>query len=164
MSLLSRIPFVGCAQAANAVLLGVIIFGIAAGPSRVLSAETVHLCCTPEDCIKGYRVRPNLVLKARTHIIGYIELPAGGPSSYTRVELRKWISPGRQVSLRSVMTDAYGRFDAGQVEKGRYRLLPSAVNYMSEPEHFACPAGECDLQILLRSTTTDTVQAQCPVR
>ena len=131
-------------------------------PQRLL-VEPFHVCCTMEDC-KRYYVKPNLTIAAGTHLSGFIEDASGAALSMLKVELRRWISPKRQDSIRMVMTDANGFFDAGEIEKGRYRLLPSPVNYMRQPEPFECPDRECEPHITLRPTPTDTVEAMCPVR
>ena len=136
---------------------------IAAACISPLPAQTTHICCNSEDCAKR-QVKPNLRLIETTHLFGSVVDPSGTPFRLSKVELRKWVSPTRQVLLKTVSTDKDGHFDMGEVEKGQYRFLPSETGGFQQPEHLLCPQSECRLELMLRTSTTDTPEAICPIR
>jgi hypothetical protein len=126
-------------------------------------AQTIHICCNLEDCAKR-QVKPNLQLIATTHLFGSLVDQTGRPFRLSKVELRKWVSPTRQVLLKTVNTDKDGNFDMGLVEIGQYRFLPSDTGAFQQPEYLPCPQSECRLELELRVSATDTPEAICPIR
>src|SRR5258708_7277028 len=83
---------------------------IAAACISPVPAQTLHICCNSEDCAKR-QVKPNLQLIETTHLFGSLVDPTGRPFRLSKVELRKWVSPTRQVLLKTISTDKDGRFD-----------------------------------------------------
>jgi hypothetical protein len=132
-------------------------------PDVPLHAQVVHICCTTEDC-KSRQVKPNLRLVRPTHLLGVLTDPSGAPFSKSKVELRRWISATKQVSLKIVESDDSGNFDLGEIEVGAYRFLPSATGAFKQPDSVSCPDANCPLKLVLRATPTDTPEALCPIR
>jgi hypothetical protein len=119
----------------------------------------------PEYCKKIEQIRPNLILKRKTHVYGVITDTPHNPIARKSVVLRSYLSPNTQQTLRSVQTDDLGRFDLGDVRAGRYRLLASWTRSFRQPDTLKCPeSGECDLQIALVAPPTDGPDSVCPVK
>ena len=64
-----------------------------------MRAQTLHICCNSEDCAKAAG-QPNLQLIETTHLFGSLADQGGRPFRLSKVELRKWVSPTRQVPLK----------------------------------------------------------------
>ena len=110
------------------------------------------------------RVRPNLGLQHQTRVSGRVTDIVGAPFKKSQVELRKYISERKQVTITASVTDDKGEFDLGQVEKGEYRLLASPTRSFKQPEEFHCPDKECKLIITLQANPTDLPESGCPIR
>jgi hypothetical protein len=128
-----------------------------------LHAQVAHMCCTTEDC-KNRHIKPNLQLSSPTHLFGVLTDPSGAPFKRSKVELRRWISPTDQASLKVVETDENGRFDIGKIEAGQYRFLPSATGGFRQPETLSCPEAECRVKLVLQINSTDIPDSICPIR
>lgn len=110
------------------------------------------------------RVRPNLGIQHQTRVSGRVTDIVGEPFKNSRVELRKYVSERKQLTITASMTDDEGDFDLGQVEKGEYRLLASPTRSFKQPKAFHCPGKECKLTIALRANPTDLPESGCPIR
>jgi hypothetical protein len=105
------------------------------------------------------------VLRDRVHVVGTIRDQTAAPLTSSRVELRRYISERKQVSVRVVSTDGNGHFDLGIVKSGKYRLLVSPHRVFKQPAELKCQNGNtCDLKITLISNPTDMPDAPCPIR
>jgi carboxypeptidase family protein len=104
----------------------------------------------PDYCYKVEKIRPNLELHDEVRIVGTIRDQTTAPLTSSRVELRKYISQRKQVSMRVVSTDGNGHFDLGNVRPGKYRLLASPHRGFKQPSELECQDGKmCDLKITL---------------
>jgi hypothetical protein len=110
------------------------------------------------------RVRPNLELQHQTRVSGRVTDIAGVPFKNSRVELRRYNSECKQVTITVSTTDDKGDFDLGQVEKGEYRLLASPTRIFKQPEELHCPRKECKLTIALQANPTDLPESGCPIQ
>jgi hypothetical protein len=118
----------------------------------------------PDYCYKIETIRPNLKLLKPAHILGSITDVAGSAFKNSRVELRKCLSQRKQTTIKTVVTDAYGKFDLGAVEPGSYRLLASPTRAFRQPAELVCREGTCDLKIVLQINATDQADSICPIR
>jgi hypothetical protein len=130
--------------------------------ANLLPAQT-HICCNADDCDRR-QVQPNLQLAETTHISGSLVDVTRAPFRRSKVELRKWISPTRQILVKTISTDMDGHFDLGQIEKGQYRFLPSPHGGFKQPELVSCPQTECRLDLTLQVSSTDIPESVCPIR
>jgi hypothetical protein len=117
-----------------------------------------------EECALWEPLKPNLVLSSDTAIHGTIRDQSAAPFSNSPIQLRKYLSETKQVSIKSVQTDAQGNFDLGIVNAGHYRLLLSPNRGSAQPQKLDCLARECKLDITLIANPTDSVTANCPIR
>lgn len=120
----------------------------------------------PHYCEKVERIQPNLKLISRTHIHGRLIDESNAPFREAKVELRRYVSPSKQVQIKAVITDRNGVFDLGAVAPGNYRLLPSSTRAFRQPDRLDCTKGqdECMLGIELKVNPTDLPESTCPVR
>jgi 5-hydroxyisourate hydrolase-like protein (transthyretin family) len=118
----------------------------------------------PNYCNKVERLVPNLQVKVVAHITGSVIDGSGAPFKLSLVELRRYISANRQVSVRTVTTNEHGQFDLAEVEQGQYRLLASPARLFQQPQKLTCTKKECKLALELRVTPTDQPASFCPVR
>lgn len=119
----------------------------------------------PNYCYDVEVIRPNLDLRDQVHVVGTIRDQTTAPLTSSRVELRRYISQRKQVSVRIVSTDANGHFDLGIVKSGKYRLLASPHRGFKQPSELECQNGDtCNLNITLILNPTDMPDAPCPVR
>ena len=119
----------------------------------------------PSYCYDVEAIRPNLELRDQVHVVGTIRDQTTAPLTSSRVELRKYISQRKQVSVRVVSTDGNGHFDLGIVKSGKYRLLASPHRGFKQPSELECQNGStCDLKITLIGNPTDLPAAPCPIR
>jgi hypothetical protein len=119
----------------------------------------------PDYCYKIETIRPNLELDKSVHAFGTISDQQGAPLKNSRVELRKYRSQRKQITVKVVTTDADGHFDLGVVKPGKYRLLPSPTRGFKQPEKLECPNGSiCELKIVLQVNPTDQPDSICPIR
>ena len=119
----------------------------------------------PDYCLKVERIKPNLRLTHTTDVMGRIADETGAPLKNSAVELRRYVSATKQVLLKTVKTDADGRFEITAVAQGQYRLLASPNRGFRQPEELDCgPAKRCFLTIKLKVNPSDLPESVCPVR
>jgi hypothetical protein len=119
----------------------------------------------PDYCYKIETIRPNLVLRGATHVTGSVLDQTGGVVQNSRIELRRYISQRKQVTVRVVPTDDSGHFDLGTVHRGNYRLLASPHRGFKQPLPLPCNGGKnCELEIVLFVNPTDQLDSSCPIR
>jgi hypothetical protein len=123
----------------------------------------------PDFCRKilaHEKIQPNLELHKPAHLLGTITDVADNPIMYSAVELREYISRNKQVSRKKVTTDAYGRFDFGMVQAGKYRLLAFPTRAFRQPVKLECPSGEstCNLKFWIQVNATDQPDEGCPIQ
>jgi hypothetical protein len=117
-----------------------------------------------EKLCNNEKLKPNLELQQSTHITGRVTDIVGNPLKKSRVELRTYISEGKQVTVKVTMTDENGYFDLGTAQKGKYRLLPAPSRAWKQPSRLECTDEKCDLNIALQVNPTDLPDAGCPIR
>ena len=112
------------------------------------------------------KIQPNLEIHKSVHLFGTITDFSGETIRNSPVELRKYVSQDKQLTLKVVSTDANGHFDLGTVKPGKYRLLPYPTRAFQQPAKLDCPFGEnsCDLKIDLRANATDQPDSVCPIQ
>jgi hypothetical protein len=87
----------------------------------------------PSECALFEPLKPNLVLSSNTAIHGTIRDQTKAPFSNSPIQLRKYLSGTKQVSIETVQTEAQGNFDLGIVKAGDYRLLLSPDRAFAQP-------------------------------
>ena len=117
-----------------------------------------------EYCERVEPLRPNLVLKEETKILGRLTDQSTEVFRKTTIELRRFISPTKQVFLKKFSTDGEGYFDLGTIKRGNYRLLLSYSRAFRQPETVECGSKKCTLDISLIVNPTDLPTAPCPIR
>jgi hypothetical protein len=117
-----------------------------------------------EECARFEPLKPNLVLSSNTAIRGTIRDQTKAPFGSSPIQLRKYVSETKQVSIKTVQTDAQGNFDLGIVEAGDYRLLLSPHRSFAQPQELKCLARECQLDVTLMVNPSDEVTTNCPIR
>ena len=117
----------------------------------------------PHDCDK-LKVQPNLTIELDTRIHGRLIDASGDPFRNSKVELRAFLSPTKQVITSTVMTDDNGNFQIEDVKAGRYRLVASQARGFQQPELQKCKSRECELSITLHPGSSDTPDSICPPR
>jgi hypothetical protein len=91
-----------------------------------------------------------------------VEDIVGAPLMRSRLELRKYISQRKQITVKVTTTDEKGSFDLGTVAAGKYRLLARGFQ---QPTDLKCPSGnKCELNIALQVNPTDLPVSVCPIR
>jgi hypothetical protein len=119
----------------------------------------------PNYCYEIEKIRPNLELRYQVHFIGSVQDQTTAPFANSRIELRKYISERKQISVKVISTDGKGRFDLGIVAAGKYRLLASPSRGFEQPSELQCQQGDvCELKITLMVHPTDMPDSQCPIR
>jgi hypothetical protein len=119
----------------------------------------------PDYCYKIEEIQPNLVMRQDAHISGTIVDQTTAPFIKSRVELRKYISQRKQISVQVTSTDVGAHFDLGIVKAGKYRLLASPSRAFKQPEELNCGVeSDCKLKITLIVNPTDQLAASCPIR
>jgi hypothetical protein len=131
-----------------------------------MSAQVVQIGPNdPDYCYKIETIQPNLVVRGTTHVIGSVSDQSGGVMPNSRVELRRYISQRKQVTVNVISTDDGGHFDLGTVNRGNYRLLASPHRGFKQPPTLQCRAGtKCELEIVLFANGTDQLDSSCPIR
>jgi|SRR5579864_2084988 len=119
---------------------------------------------TTEYCAQVERLRPNLTLKGNTNVRGRITDQTMAPFQHSPLELRRFFSKEKQVTLEKVLTDGNGNFDLGQLKPGEYRLLLSPHRGFKQPDKLECPSKDCALDTVLVVNPTDGLAADCPIR
>jgi hypothetical protein len=147
---LSCIWFVGGAQDQNTS---------GSGEKRNISGPT------PEYCLRLEPLRPNFAPTEDVHVRGRITDETAAPFQHSPVELRRFTSQRKQVTLKKVLTDDDGNFDLGIVKRGSYRLLLSPNRGFKQPENVECEkAKDCSFNSTLIVNPTDLPTASCPIR
>ncbi len=119
----------------------------------------------PNYCYEVEKILPNLEVHNQVHIVGTIQDQTTAPLTSSRVELRRYVSQRKQLSVRIVATDNNGHFDLGIVKPGKYRLLASPHREFKQPSALQCQdGGLCELKITLISNPTDMPESRCPIR
>ena len=80
---------------------------------------------TPEYCSQVESIHPNFTPAGDVLVRGRITDQTTAPFQNSPIELRRFISERKQVTVKKVSTDADGKFDLGLVKHGDYRLLLS---------------------------------------
>jgi len=135
--------------------------------SPVALGQVVFVGKQPDKdyCYKIETIRPNLELQEPTRILGRVTDIMGAPLMKSRVELRKYISQRKQMTVKVTTTDEKGYFDLGTAAAGKFRLLASANRGFKQPTDLKCPIGNtCELNIALQVNPTDQCDSVCPIR
>jgi hypothetical protein len=141
----------------------VLLVAMLAGP---VFTQLVHVGPDdPDYCYEVEKIRPNLELRDQVRVVGTIRDQTTAPLTSSRVELRRYFSQRKQVTVRVVSTDGDGHFDLGIVKSGNYRLLASPHRGFKQPSELECQNGNiCDLKITLILNPSDLPAAPCPIR
>jgi len=135
--------------------------------SPVALGQVVFVGKQPDKdyCHKIETIRPNLELQEPTHILGRVTDIMGAPLMKSRLELRKYISQRKQITVKVTTTDEKGYFDLGTAAAGKFRLLASPNRGFKQPTDLKCPIGNtCELNIALQINPTDQCDSVCPIR
>ena len=135
--------------------------------SPVALGQVVFVGKQPDKdyCYKIETIRPNLELQEPTRILGRVTDIMGAPLMKSRLELRKYISQRKQITVKVTTTDEKGYFDLGTAAAGKFRLLASANRGFKQPTDLKCPSGNtCELNIALQVNPTDQCDSVCPIR
>jgi len=119
---------------------------------------------TPEYCSQVEPIRPNLKLSEDTSVRGHVTDQTTAPFRNSPIELRRFLSETKQVTVKKVFTDGDGNFDLGVVKRGDYRLLLSPHRGFQQPEKLECRSKNCTLEAILIVNPTDQLAANCPIR
>ena len=91
--------------------------------SMPLIGQVVHVGSQELNrCNKAEHILPNLTLKRSVHVSGNVT-DGHAALQNSKVELRKYVSARKQISLKFVITDELGNFDLGVIQPAQYRLL-----------------------------------------
>ena len=124
--------------------------GVSRATPEYCSLESIHANFTPAENV---RVR------------GRITDQTTAPFQNSPIELRRFISERKQVTVKKVSTDADGKFDLGRVKHGDYRLLLSPHRGFKQPEKLECSSTrDCTVDAVLIANPTDGPAAGCPIR
>jgi hypothetical protein len=118
----------------------------------------------PEYCAEVEPLLPNLVLTADTAVQGRVTDQTTAPLKNSPIELRRFISAGKQEPVKKLSTDADGKFDLGTVKRGEYRLLLSPHRGFKQPERLQCSRRKCILETILMVNPSDQLASPCPIR
>lgn len=88
---------------------------------------------TPEYCSQVEPIRANFKVIADASVRGHLTDQSTAPLRNSPIELRRFISRAKQITVRRVSTDGDGKFDLGVVKKGDYRLLLSHTEDSNNP-------------------------------
>jgi len=120
---------------------------------------------TPEYCSQVEPIHPNFTPAEDVVVRGRITDQTTAPFQNSPIELRRFISEHKQVTVKKVSTDAEGRFDLGLVKHGDYRLLLSPHRGFKQPEKLECSSTrDCTVDTVLIANPTDGPAAGCPIR
>ena len=120
---------------------------------------------TREYCLSAETIAPNLKLALDTAVRGKISDQSNAPLTHSPVELRRFISESKQVTVKRVLTDDGGNFDLGVVKQDPYRLLLSPHRGFKQPSYLECwEAKTCTLDTVLIVSSSDQFVSQCPIR
>jgi hypothetical protein len=119
---------------------------------------------TSEYCAQVEPIRANLKLTGDTRVRGRVIDETTAPFQNSPIELRRFISAVKQVTVKKSSTDDDGKFDLGTVKRGEYRLLLSPDRGFKQPEKLACESKDCTLDTVLIANPTDQFATNCPIR
>lgn len=120
---------------------------------------------TPEYCSQVEPIHPNFAPTEDVRVRGRITDQTTAPFQNSTVELRRFISERKQLTVKKVSTDADGKFDLGLVKHGDYRLLLSPHRGFKQPEKLEClSTRNCTVDAVLTANPTDGSAAGCPIR
>ena len=91
---------------------------------------------TPEYCSQVEQIHPNF--SPAEDVVVRITDQTTAPLQSSPIELRRFISERKQVTVKKVSTDVDGKFDLGLVKAGDYRLLLSPHRGFKQPEKLEC--------------------------
>jgi len=118
-----------------------------------------------EYCERVEPLGPNLILREATQITGRITDRTTEPFRRSAVELRRFISATKQVTVKKGATDDEGKFDLGIVKRGQYRFLLSPNRAFKQAEKLECGGSKkCTLNTILVANPTDQFTTNCPIR
>jgi len=117
-----------------------------------------------EYCAQVETIRANLKLTGDTRVRGRVTDETTAPFQNSPIELRSFISPVKQATVKKSSTDGDGKFDLGTVKRGEYRLLLSPGRGFKQPEKLTCETKDCTLDTMLIANPTDQLAANCPIR
>jgi 5-hydroxyisourate hydrolase-like protein (transthyretin family) len=136
--------------------------GCPPGPCVVVTSQEAHV---RDHCAAAEPITPNLHVSRFAQVKGRVLDATGAPFEHSRVELRRYVSELEQTPLRTVTTDAKGKFNLGMVAEGQYRLLASPTRAFHQADEMWCSSvNECFLDITLQANPTDMPDSQCPIR
>lgn len=119
---------------------------------------------TPEYCSQE-PIQPNFTPAEDVVVRGRITDQTTAPLQNSPIELRRFISERKQVTVKKVSTDTDGKFDLGLVKHGDYRLLLSPHRGFKQPEKLECSSTRpCTVEAVLLVNPTDGPAAGCPIR
>ena len=119
---------------------------------------------TSEYCTQVEPIRANLRLTRDTRVRGRVTDVTTAPFQNSPMELRRFISSVKQVTVKKSSTDDDGKFDLGTVKRGEYLLLLSPDRGFKQPEKIACESKDCTLDTVLIANPTDQLATNCPIR
>jgi hypothetical protein len=120
---------------------------------------------TPEYCSQVEPIHHNFTPAEDVVVRGRITDQTTAPFKNSPIELRRFISERKQVTVKKVSTDADGRFDLGLVKHGDYRLLLSPHRGFKQPEKLECSSTrDCSVDAVLIANPTDGPAVGCPIR
>ena len=120
---------------------------------------------TPEYCSQVKPIHPNFTPAEDVLVRGRITDRTTAPLQNSPIELRRFLSERKQVTVKKVSTDADGKFDLGLVKHGDYRLLLSPHRGFKQPEKLECSSTrDCTVDAVLIANPTDGPAAGCPIR
>jgi hypothetical protein len=120
---------------------------------------------TPEYCSQVEPIHPNFTPAEDVVVRGRITDRTTAPFQNSSIELRRFISERKQLTVRKVSTDVDGKFDLGLVKHGDYRLLLSPHRGFKQPDKLECSSTrDCTVDAVLIANPTDGPAAACPVR
>jgi hypothetical protein len=120
---------------------------------------------TPEYCKQVEPIHPNFTPTKDVVVRGRLTDQTTAPFQNSPIELRRFISERKQVTVKKVSTNADGKFDLGLVKHGDYRLLLSLHRGFKQPEKLECSSTrDCTVDAVLIVNPTDGPAAGCPIR
>ena len=143
------------------------LYGIIAAQAQVVTVGPASPAGPShrQYCEQVEPLQANLVLTAETNINGRITDETTEPFRKSAVELRRFISATKQVTLKKTTTDNDGDFDLGKVKRGQYRLLLSPSRAFKQAEKLECwGSKKCTLSTVLVANPTDQFTTNCPIR
>ena len=148
--------------AAAALALTWFISG-AHGQVRVVEGGVSRV--TPDYCFQVEPIHPNFTPAQDVRVRGRITDQTTAPLQNSPIELRRFISERKQVTVKKVSTDPDGKFDLGLVKHGDYRLLVSPHRGFKQAETLECASTrDCTVDAVLIAIPTDGPAAGCPIR